>query len=90
MRASTSGQADVKNLEKSVVEWLRTELDDPEISGSDNFLDVGGHSLIFARLNKFLADSFGIVLEQKATYSDPLSAAMAAARPISSNRQAAR
>jgi hypothetical protein len=83
MRVSTtSGRADVEQVEQSAIEWLRTELDDPEISGADNFLDIGGHSLVFSRLNKFLADSFGVVLDQKTTYSDPLSAAVAAVRPF--------
>jgi len=51
MRVST-----IEQVEQSAVEWLRAELDDPEISGTDNFLDVGGHSLIFSRLNKFLTE----------------------------------
>jgi hypothetical protein len=79
MRVSTSGQADVERVEQSVIEWLRTELDDPEINGADNFLDVGGHSLVFARLNKFLADAGGVVLDQKTTYADSISAAVRAA-----------
>jgi hypothetical protein len=76
MQATTAG------VQQSVVEWLRSELDDLEINESDNFLDVGGHSLIFSRLNKFLGDSFGLVLDQKTTYSDPLSVAVAACRRV--------
>lgn len=75
-------QVSTANVEQSAVEWLRSELDDPEITGADNFLDVGGHSLIFSRLNKFLGDSFGVALDQKTTYSDELRAALAASRPI--------
>jgi acyl carrier protein len=90
MRVSTSGQEDVEQVEQSVVEWLRTELDEPEINASDNFLDVGGHSLAFSRLNKFLADSFGVVLDQRTTYSDSLSVAVAAAGSFGSDSQATR
>jgi acyl carrier protein len=79
--STTNGHTNVAPVAQSVVEWLRTELDDPEITGADNFLDVGGHSLIFSRLNKFLGDSFGVVLDQKTTYSDQLNAAVAAMRP---------
>jgi hypothetical protein len=82
MRVSTTNER--TDVEQSVVGWLRAELDDPEITSSDNFLDVGGHSLIFSRLNKFLSDSFGVVLDQKTTYSDQLSAAVVAMRPIGS------
>jgi hypothetical protein len=88
MRVSTtSDQPGVKQVEQSAVEWLRTELDDPEINGSDNFLDVGGHSLIFANLNKFLADTFEVVLDQRMTYSDSLTVAVAAAKPFGNDSQ---
>lgn len=72
------------DVEQSVVEWLRAELDDQDITGADNFLDVGGHSLIFSRLNKYLGDSYGVVLDQKTTYSAELSAAVAASQPLDS------
>lgn len=78
------------DVEQSVIEWLRTELDDPEITSSDNFLDVGGHSLVFSRLNKFVGDSFGFVLDQQTTYSDQLSKAVAATRPIGAAPQTTR
>ncbi|GGV05994.1 hypothetical protein GCM10010245_12380 [Streptomyces spectabilis] len=70
------------DVEQAAVTWLRTELDDPEISGSDNFLDIGGHSLTFSKLNAFLGDSFGIVLDMKTTYDGTLAAALTAAQPI--------
>jgi len=86
--ATTNGQAAAEHIERAVVEWLRVELDDLEIGASDNFLDVGGHSLIFSKLNKFLADSFGVTLDQKATYSDLLSVAVAAVGPIDNANRA--
>ncbi|HVQ96742.1 MAG TPA: hypothetical protein VMU51_37345, partial [Mycobacteriales bacterium] len=49
---------------------------------SENFLDVGGHSLTFSKLNKFLGESFGVVLDQKSAYGDQLSVAVAAMQPI--------
>jgi hypothetical protein len=69
------------DIERSVVEWLRAELDDPEIAGSDNFLDVGGHSLTFSKLNKFLGASFGIALDIQITYEHSISRAVAEMRP---------
>ena len=88
MQVSTaSGRTDV---EQSVVDWLRTELDDPEIAATDNFLDVGGHSLIFSRLNKFLGDSFGTVLDQKTTYAEPIGVAVTAMRPVGNEEPATR
>ncbi|WP_431042211.1 hypothetical protein ACQUSR_10015 [Streptomyces sp. P1-3] len=74
------------DVEKSALEWLRTELDDPEITGADNFLDVGGHSLTFSKLNQFLGDSFGIILDMKTTYGESLSAAVAAQQPLDNSK----
>lgn len=64
-----------------VVDWLRTELDDPDVTAADNFLDVGGHSLTFAKLNRFLRETHGILLDQKVTYAEEIGTAVAAARP---------
>ncbi len=66
-------------IEGTVVDWLRKELDDPDITAADNFLDLGGHSLIFANLNAFLVESYGVALDLTVTYNDTLAAAVAAA-----------
>ncbi|GGX41731.1 acyl carrier protein [Streptomyces noursei] len=70
-------------MEKAVVEWLRAELDDPEITADDNFLDIGGHSLTFARLNAYLTDTYRGALDMKATYNHSLATAVAAFIPAS-------
>ncbi|MFI7388696.1 phosphopantetheine-binding protein [Streptomyces sp. NPDC049813] len=89
MPSSTNDDAarplSVAELERATVDWLRTELEDADISASDNFLDVGGHSLAFARLNKFLADSFAVNLDMKVAYDEPLSTAVAKAQPVQSH-----
>ena len=80
MNSDASGSTGDANLEHAAVEWLRTELEDPEITGYDNFLDIGGHSLAFSRLNKFLGETFGVVLDMKVAYEEPLSSAAAKAQ----------
>ena len=65
------------DIERSVVEWLQAELDDPEIVGSDNFLDIGGHSLTFSKLNVFLSDTFRVALDMKTAYEHSISRAVA-------------
>ncbi|MEV5413217.1 acyl carrier protein [Thermopolyspora sp. NPDC052614] len=75
-----AGTAAHEAVEQAVVEWLREELDDPEITASDNFLDVGGHSLTFQRLNRYLSTTYGVTLDQRTTYDDELGAAVAAVR----------
>lgn len=72
------------DVERSLIEWLRGELGDPEITGSDNFLDVGGHSLTFSKLNQFLGDSFGAVLDMRTTYEEPLKVAVTKIQPVAS------
>lgn len=75
-------KADAEKVERSIVEWLRAELDDPDITASDNFLDIGAHSLTFAKLNRFLSDSFGVALEARDTYENPLHAAVENRRSV--------
>lgn len=69
-------------VESDAVTWLRTELEDPEISGDDNFLDVGGHSLTFAKLNAYLGDAHGVALDMKTTYDESLAVALAEVQPL--------
>jgi hypothetical protein len=73
---------DPADVERAVVEWLRSELDDPDITGSDNFLDIGGHSLTFSMLNRFLSDSFGATLDMKTTYEESLNVAVTKMQPV--------
>ncbi len=80
----TPRHSEIDRVEISVVDWLRTELDDPEITAADNFLDIGGHSLAFARLNAYLAESFGLNLDMRVAYDKPLSIAVAGAQPARS------
>jgi hypothetical protein len=77
-----TGAASPVDIERALVEWLRVELDDQEIVGSDNFLDIGGHSLTFSKLNQYLSGSFGTALDMKTTYAEPLSVAVAKMQSI--------
>jgi hypothetical protein len=65
------------DIERAAVEWLRAELNDPAIVSSDNFLDIGGHSLTFSKLNVFLTDTFRVALDMKTTYEHSISRAVA-------------
>ena len=60
-------------MESAVIIWLRDSLEDPEITGSDNFLDVGGHSLTFAELNEFARERFGLSLDIQIMYEKTIS-----------------
>jgi acyl carrier protein len=80
-----AGEVTRTGVEQAVVEWLRAELDDPEITSSDNFLDIGGHSLTFLRLNRFLGAKYGVALDQPTAYNNELAVAVAAMRASEQN-----
>lgn len=71
--------ASAAEIEEAVVIWLRKELEDPDITAADNFLDLGGHSLIFANLNASLVESYGVALDLTVTYNNTLAEAVAGA-----------
>jgi len=39
------GTTAAERVKYSLIDWLRTKLDDQEITGLDSFLEIGGHSL---------------------------------------------
>ncbi|MFC0435427.1 hypothetical protein [Kutzneria buriramensis] len=82
MSDETEHAADRTEIVTAAVEWLRTELNDPDITGAENFLDVGGHSLTFSKLNIFLGGTFGAELDKKLTYERSLSEAVAGMTPV--------
>ncbi|WP_405947609.1 phosphopantetheine-binding protein [Streptomyces prunicolor] len=49
-------------VERMVVEWAAQILEEPA-SAQDNFLDLGGHSMLAAELNQRVFDTFGAELD---------------------------
>ncbi|MFF4139611.1 acyl carrier protein [Streptomyces mirabilis] len=49
-------------VERMVVEWAAEILEEPA-SAQDNFLDLGGHSMLAADLNQRVLDTFGAELD---------------------------
>lgn len=81
-----AGAASPAEVEHAVVDWLRGELNDTNIMGSDNFLDIGGYSLMFSKLNRFLGESYGVVLDIKTAYEEPLNVAVTKMQAAESSR----
>jgi len=73
----SAAEASPAEVEQAVIDWLRGQLNDTKITGSDNFLDIGGYSLLFSKLNRFLSEFYGVVLDIKITFQEPLSVAIA-------------
>ncbi|PRW64656.1 acyl carrier protein [Actinopolyspora mortivallis] len=76
-RDSAAGE---KEIVDAIVEWLRNELEDFEVSEEDNFLDIGGHSLTFSKMNRYLGEKFGVSLDARKTYEGTLREAAIARR----------
>lgn len=81
-----AGAASPAEVEHALVDWLREQLNDTAITGADNFLDIGGYSLMFSKLNRFLGKSYGVVLDTKTTYAEPLSVAVTKMQAVESSR----
>lgn len=77
-----SADSTAADLESQVIAWLRQELDDDSITGEDNFLDVGGHSMLAAELNGWLGDQRGVQLDIRRLFEDSLAKAVAEAQPV--------
>jgi phosphopantetheine binding protein len=72
---------DAPALLDPVLGWLRDRLEDPAIGPEDNFLEVGGHSLMAIQLNTWLATDHGRVVDPAALFEGSLRDAVGAAGP---------
>jgi aryl carrier-like protein len=62
-----------------VVAWLQEKLEDKEITGTDNFLEVGGHSMLAIELNASLVERHGTDLDLAQLFKNPIQEAVAQA-----------
>jgi len=49
---------DATEAESLVLTWFAEELEEPQIQAEDNFLDLGGHSMLAVALDKRARDRF--------------------------------
>jgi hypothetical protein len=70
--------ATATEVEAQVLAWLRRELSDEEISATDNFLDVGGHSALAIELNTWLREKYGAAADLADLFRGPIGPAVAA------------
>ncbi|MDE9454649.1 phosphopantetheine-binding protein [Xenorhabdus bovienii] len=53
------------------ISWLESILEQP-VSANDNFLDIGGHSMIAISLNDRIKNKFGLSLSMERLYNATL------------------
>jgi hypothetical protein len=56
MTGTVDRNAEVQRL---TVEWVAEMLGEPELSAQDNFIDLGGHSILALRLCQYAKEQFG-------------------------------
>lgn len=56
---------------KEYISWMECLLERP-VTGDDNFLDVGGHSMIAISLNEKIRHQFGLTLSMERLYNTTL------------------
>ncbi|MTE19605.1 acyl carrier protein [Streptomyces sp. TRM43335] len=48
-----------ESVQRATVEWVAELLEDPEVGAEDNFLDLGGHSMLALQLGNLAKERFG-------------------------------
>ncbi|MGW7383050.1 acyl carrier protein [Streptomyces sp. NPDC054794] len=66
-------------LQEAILDRLREQLGDPSITVDDNFLDLGGHSLMAIELKTRLVEEYGVTLPLADLFRGTLADAAAAA-----------
>jgi len=61
-----------ESVTASIVRWLRILLEDEEIDANDNFLDIGGYSMLAVELNSLLVEAYKVELDIKLLYENSL------------------
>jgi aryl carrier-like protein len=64
-------------LRDSTRAWVVELLDESDVSLEDNFLDLGGHSMLALRLNERIADRYGAGLSLRLLFERSLGDAVA-------------
>ena len=67
----------VDEMQEAVLKWVAEFLEVDEVSPADNFLDLGGHSLIAMQLNAQVRLRFGDALDIKELFEEHIGDAVA-------------
>ncbi|MET9428569.1 MULTISPECIES: phosphopantetheine-binding protein [unclassified Streptomyces] len=59
MSETLSPSARTAEVQKATLGWVSELLEDPAVGAEDNFLDLGGHSMLALQLNQQAKERFG-------------------------------
>ncbi|MBB2911044.1 hypothetical protein FHS43_002309 [Streptosporangium becharense] len=74
-RTRTTGP--VAEVQRLTVEWTARVLGEPEVSPRDNFLDLGGHSILALRLCRYAKERLGAEYDLMVLFEEDLASAAA-------------
>ena len=78
---AASRTADAARITQAALAWVREALEDGDITAEDNFLAVGGHSMMAIQLRSWLAETYGLDLDLPGLFQRSLGGAVSAALP---------
>lgn len=64
-------------VEDLTLQWVRELLDEPDVTAEDNFLDLGGHSVLAVRLTRRAKERFGSDYDLMVLFEQDLATAAA-------------
>jgi aryl carrier-like protein len=76
-----ASSATVRQVQVDVLSWLRDALEDQTVSADDNFLDIGGHSMMAIELNAWLSEKHGITVGLASLFRESIGTAIASSVP---------
>ncbi len=68
---------DPDEVVRRTVSWAAELLEDPDVTAADNFLDLGGHSMLALELSRLVEKHFGAELDMELVFERSLGAAAA-------------
>lgn len=57
---------------RSIFEWAAAILEVPQVAPADNFLDLGGHSMLALELNTRVQEAYGVELDMQTLFEGSL------------------
>nr|CCF23456.1 thiolation domain [Streptomyces sp.] len=64
-----------EEVQRLTLEWVAELLEDPEVRPEDNFLDLGGHSMLALQLSQRAKDKFGAEYDIKVLFESSIAEA---------------
>ncbi|GHF31668.1 hypothetical protein GCM10010218_10670 [Streptomyces mashuensis] len=72
MTETTHTVVEPAEAERLIVGWAAEILEEPETTAGDNFLDLGGHSMLALELNQRVLEKFGVEFDMQVLFERSL------------------